>query len=384
MKDKSNVLIEPPAYFRGQKSLADYAPSIDRKGGHWKAGIIRGVSVITEGEALGHGFWVDSIFNAQVAEAINQPNKGIKSRFTHPGLSGDGLGRHLGRIMNARVEGNKVIADQHFSSSAHSTPDGNLAQYLMELAEDDPAAYGLSIVFMHDKEASEGFTEEHLDSGAFLSPDPDNIDNLPHSRLLELRAADAVDEPAANPDGLFHREQEIAQEANAVASFALGLTDSPPRVACLGIDAGRVRRFVGDFLERNDLEIGAKAMESEQLSDSSNATEEAQEQAATEAIQELSHQPELPEGQADLPAETSRNGQQFLDAFGEKGGVWFAEGKSFEMCLALQNKDLQRELEELKQLKTAPQETGEETAVEFNAESDQGTRKGFASKIKIK
>ena len=125
-------------------------------------------------------------------------------------------------------------------------------------------------------------------------------------------------------------------------------------------------------------------MESEQLSDSSNATEEAQEQAATEATQELSHQAELPGSQADSSAETSRNGQQFLDAFGEKGGVWFAEGKSFEMCLALQNKDLQKELEELKQLKTAPQETGEDAAVEFNAESDQSTRKGFASKIKIK
>ena len=369
MPNKVDVLPNPPAYLRAAKAVGGQL-QIDRQGGQYSAGIIRNVSVITEGEALGHDFWIDSQFNAQVAEAINQPNKGIKSRFTHPSLSGDGLGRHLGRITNARVEGDQVIADQHFSESAHKTPDGDLSGYLMDLAEEDPAAYGLSIVFQHDQSASEEFTLEHSADGGFLSPDPRNVNNFPHSRLGELRAADAVDEPAANPNGLFHREQEIAQEANDVAAFALGISSEAPATVCLGIDAGRVRHFVTKFLTANNLEIKPMAEEKqveEVVAEEVEAVETAE--VETEEV---------------APALSGdKTGADFLEAFGDRGGVWFAQGKSFQMCLALQNKELQEEVKALKQLRSAPAETGEESAIDFQAE-DSGKRRGFASKIKIK
>lgn len=373
---KKEVLKSPAEYLRAAKSTGS-EPQIDRKGGNYSAGVIRGVSVITRGEALGHDFWVDSEFNEQVAEHINQPNKGIKSRFTHPSLSGDGLGRHLGRITNARVEGDQVIADQHFSESSHNTPDGDLASYLMELAEEDPESYGLSIVFAHDQSASEQFTADHSEGGAFLSPDPMNIENLPHSRLAELRAVDAVDEPAANPDGLFRREQEIAEEADAIASYAFGLSNEPPAVACLGIDAGRVRGFVQRFLNNNDLNIGAK-----QMAEETNTVEEETTESTVEVVE--SQEAEQPTAEAEAaPALSAKTGQDFLDAFGDQGGVWFAQGKSFDMCLALQNKALQEEVANLKQRNSAPSETGEDDAITFQAEGSDSP-KGFASKIRIK
>lgn len=68
-------------------------------------------------------------------------------------------------------------------------------------------------------------------------------------------AADVVDSPAANPDGLFHREQGFAQEADAVARYALGLTDEKPGSTALGLDSGRVRAFVSRFLSANKLTI---------------------------------------------------------------------------------------------------------------------------------
>src|SRR5689334_16629540 len=79
-------------------------PRIDRDGGYRQAGVIYGVSVITTGEALGHDMWIDDEFNASVADAINAERYGVKSRFTHPSLSGDGLGKTVGRFMDAYVE----------------------------------------------------------------------------------------------------------------------------------------------------------------------------------------------------------------------------------------------------------------------------------------
>ena len=42
------------------------------------AGVLSGYSVITRGEALGHGMWVDGTFLSQVVEAGNASAKGLK------------------------------------------------------------------------------------------------------------------------------------------------------------------------------------------------------------------------------------------------------------------------------------------------------------------
>ncbi len=52
--------------------------------------------------------------------------------------------------------------------------------------------------------------------------------------------------------------------------------------------------------------------------------------------------PVPPEPMAPVPP-----GQRFLDAFGEKGGVWFAQGKSFEEAQDLYVKDLKSRNETL-------------------------------------
>lgn len=237
------------------------AVRIDRNGGRFEAGMIRGVSLATIGEALGHGEWLDSTFIGQVA-AIPPRNgqSGIKARFTHPTLSSDGLGRFVGRVFNRRVEGDQAVGDIHFSKSAHDTPDGNLAKYLMDLAEEDPRAFAMSIAFRPDVGAMEDFEARNKDEdGRFVSPDEDNANNFPHIRLAELVAVDFVDEPAANPGGLFHRGNEIAAEADCLAEFALGLTEEKPELCHFDLSADRVKAYVRRFLETHSLELNKMA-----------------------------------------------------------------------------------------------------------------------------
>ncbi|HEX6983879.1 MAG TPA: hypothetical protein VF170_00820, partial [Planctomycetaceae bacterium] len=147
-----------------------------------------------------------------------------------------------------------VRADLHFSQTSHKTPEGDLAAYVMDLAEEDPDLFGASIVFRSDRAAERAFEAKHGGAGSFKSPDPLNAKNLPHARLAELRATDVVDEPAANPSGLFHASG-IPADAEALLDYALGLKDARPAASSLGIDPDRLRAFTARFMDRHGLTL---------------------------------------------------------------------------------------------------------------------------------
>lgn len=237
-------------------------PKVDRTGGDNGAGLIRGVAIATEGEALGHRMWLDRSFIENVHERLKATGTtGLKVRFTHPGLSSDGMGSFLGRAKGGETRDGITYADLHFAKSAHKAPDGDLAEYVMNLAEEDPEAFGTSIVFEADYGAEEKFVSENKDKdGRFKSPDPNNSKNYPHARLSKLRAADVVDEPAANPGGLFHRGQEIADEADKLLSFSLGLSGDRPELCHLSVDPDRTAAFVARFLDSHGLELKERTM----------------------------------------------------------------------------------------------------------------------------
>lgn len=245
----SRVFRAPVA--RGIKS----SQPIEREGGVYGSGLIRGVAVLTRGEAKGHQMWVDYVLLEQVTEAINTAKEGTKSRFTHPSLSGDGLGKALGRVRDASLDGDIVRGDLHIFSTAHETPSGDLAEYVMNLADEDPEAFGLSIAFDPDIAAEDLFVAKNENKdGAYRSPDPDNKENYIHARLAELEAADVVDSPAANPNGLFHRGDQIAFDMDRIAAFVLGLDNNQPDYES-SIDMTRCRAFIARFLEARNLKI---------------------------------------------------------------------------------------------------------------------------------
>jgi hypothetical protein len=180
-------------------------------------GRIWGASIITTGPALGHGFEIDRTTVEQVTEFA----AGTRGRWTHGGLSEDGLGRHLGTWENVRMESFwlcracgiqaeqevcgecgreaaiewRSVGDFAFASSAHKIrPDGLDAPapvYLMERAQEDPSSLGISIVARfgtYEPPAREG--EERQRRFARLESKRD------------LRRGDWVADPAANPVGL--------------------------------------------------------------------------------------------------------------------------------------------------------------------------------------
>ena len=245
------------------RGLAASSKAVDEKGGDFGAGIIRGMAVITRGEALGHYLWCDRTMLAQVADAINAGERGTKARFTHPDLSGDGLGKGLGRVKDARLDNDTVRADLHFFASAHESPEGDLAGYVMRLAKEDPAAFGNSIAFDPDYLAEDKFRSQHSEADddgypRFQTPDADNKKNLPHARVADLRAVDTVDDPAANPSGLFHRGQEIALDAEKLLTWSLGLSSERPQLVSLDLDPDRAAGFISRFLARNNLTLSTK------------------------------------------------------------------------------------------------------------------------------
>lgn len=318
MPDVSEILSKPVNRLRS-KVQRGAVGSVDREGGDNGAGLISDFSVITRGEALGHEMWCDAEFLQQVHDAINAAGKaGLKARFTHPGLSADGLGKFLGNIKNAYMKGDQTFADLHFSKSAHNTPDGDLANYVMDFAEEDPDKFGSSIVFMQDRKAEELFHVEHKneDSGEFESPDPDNEKNYEHCRLSKLYGADIVDDPAANPDGLFHRGQEIPQNAELLLNYAFKIEGSDkPSQFDFGIDPDRLSAYVDRYLDNHNLKIVSKG-EPEEMA---NETES----------------PSKPEVNADeIRSQYTAELNKYVSKFGAEHGVkWLGEGKSYSEAL---------------------------------------------------
>ncbi|MFN4254550.1 MAG: hypothetical protein ACK4Q5_06050 [Saprospiraceae bacterium] len=171
---------------------------VDREGG-----IIHDVQVVRQGEARGHGVWVDAEFVRDIAAAGNAAGEpGLKSRFNHPNMCFGALGSMVGTLHNFRVENNdqQAIADLHLSPAAAVSPEGDLREYIFALAENHPEHFGLSIEFLHD-----GYLYEYDDDGNKVQWKPGADDATPpklYLRLKNLYAADLVDTPAAT-DGLF-------------------------------------------------------------------------------------------------------------------------------------------------------------------------------------
>ena len=150
-----------------------------------QTGIIRGVSLITKGPALGHGVMIDDKTLQQVKKAAEQYSGGLKVKLDHSGGAGD----IVGYIDTLRIEGEKLLGDLHLlESSVHRA-------YILEIAERIPDTFGLSIAFSGPSEKS-----------------ADKLTTL--QRCSEIYSVDLVSEPAANA-GLFARKLKQLQSVES-------------------------------------------------------------------------------------------------------------------------------------------------------------------------
>jgi hypothetical protein len=204
-------------------------------------GIIKGVTVARIGPARGHGGEIDKTFLLQLVEQANLSKAGIKARFGHPNMCSTALGTYLGRFHNYSFNGNAVTADLHLDPSSKTSPNGNLFDYVLTMAETNPDMFGASIAFESDA----------FDTAEIESEGTKKTVNL--FRLKELRATDIVDDPAAT-NGLF--------SADTLPGQATAFLDQNPELTELIFNKPEsVIEFLQSYLINSKMNLSDKIIE---------------------------------------------------------------------------------------------------------------------------
>lgn len=158
-----------------------------------QAATITGVSVITVGEAKGHGMLIDAQTLLQVKEAAETYSGGLKVKTDHY----TGFNEIVGTLKNFVIDGDQLRADLYLLKNHDATPR------ILEMAELMPDTFGLSISFSGEHEEQE--------SGVVFA------------RCSEIYSADLVDAPAANPTGLFSAKVDSGKKVMDEKQFAEAL-----------------------------------------------------------------------------------------------------------------------------------------------------------------
>lgn len=240
------------ATFGGSQLGAGRLGSVDKENE-----ILHDVQITLEGEAKGHGVWLDREFCEAVAAQGNATGDvGLKVRYGHPAMCSDAIGTELARAKNFRVvdvereiDGQKVtcagvVADVHMLEAAHSAPQGDIVKHVMEMAATDPSQFGQSIVFTYadwvvkdadgvrhsfNDEVQKPYDEWHKENPeagyltcakkadelreAWLAK---SADSKVYAVLGKLHGTDFTDSPAAT-DGIFSTGT-LAEEAELMLS----------------------------------------------------------------------------------------------------------------------------------------------------------------------
>jgi hypothetical protein len=170
-----------------------------------ESGILRGVSVITEGEAKGHGMIVDSITLEQVKACAETYVDGLRVKMDHC----TGIDAMVGVLRDFVIDGIQLRADLHLLKSHEDF------EKILEMAENMPGSFGLSISFSgecEEVEIQDMDEEPEPNSGELPSSEGGSVEIVRAARCMEIYSADLVDQPAANPTGLFQSMPENTPE----------------------------------------------------------------------------------------------------------------------------------------------------------------------------
>lgn len=274
------------ATFSGKQDGAQRLGNIDEENE-----VLHDVQITLEGEALGHGVWLDREFCEAVAEQGNATGDvGLKVRYGHPAMCSDAIGTELGRAKNFRVvdiertvdgqtvKAAGVVADVYLLKSAHAAPQGDIAKHVIETAKEDPGQFGQSIVFTYadwvvkdadgNRHSYKEEVQEPYDKWCEENPDASwneamakgnelyqdwfgkSADGKVYAVLGKLHGSDFTDTPAAT-DGIFSTGT-LAEEAETM------LAEHPQIVELLEKNP----KSVVEFLERTGLD---KKIESARL-----------------------------------------------------------------------------------------------------------------------
>jgi len=173
-------------------------------------------------------YWVDvpvvtpmSFIEKLVELSTEFHEKGQKTRFGHPAASEQTMGKQCGWIRNIRMEGDGVVGDIHLAEFAKISPAGNLHDYILKAAQEDPDSIMMSIVFTPGQYyyVENGVEVDFLDSEEHFNrvmalPESDRV---LYERVKAWHYTDFVHE-GANTNNLF-------RGANGTPIIAATVTD---------------------------------------------------------------------------------------------------------------------------------------------------------------
>ena len=134
--------------------------------------VIEGVSIISIGEAKGHGLYVDEQTLMEVKACAESYKGGVKVNLDH----GAGIKDIVGYVNNFRIVGSQLLGDLNLLQTSP------MRDYVLEISSKLPDTFGISIAF----------------SGPIRE-----VDGMDFASCTELYSADLVQTPAANATGLF-------------------------------------------------------------------------------------------------------------------------------------------------------------------------------------
>jgi len=134
--------------------------------------VIEGVSIISIGEAKGHGLYVDEQTLMEVKTCAESYKGGVKVNLDH----GAGIKDIVGFVNNFRIVGKQLLGDLNLLETSP------MRDYVLEISSKLPDTFGISIAF----------------SGPIRE-----VDGMDFASCTELYSADLVQTPAANATGLF-------------------------------------------------------------------------------------------------------------------------------------------------------------------------------------
>ena len=205
-----------------------------------ESGIIQNVLVVCKGEAKGHNLFLNDDFLEKTALLGNQAEKGIKARYGHPNMCSTALGTYIGRYKNFRKINDNVVADLHLDATAKISPNGNLYDYILQLAATNPDMFGSSIAFKCGE----------------VSTQTEAIENSPqtitrnYASIESLHAVDLVDEPAAT-NGLFAQFHQNDWAYTATLFF----NQNPSILNLLANNPYVFTEFISKYLNNNNMPI---------------------------------------------------------------------------------------------------------------------------------
>lgn len=134
--------------------------------------VIEGVSIISIGEAKGHGLYVDEQTLMEVKACAESYKGGVKVNLDH----GAGIKDIVGFVNNFRIVGSQLLGDLNLLQTSP------MRDYVLEISNKLPDTFGISIAF----------------SGPIRE-----VNGMDFASCTELYSADLVQTPAANATGLF-------------------------------------------------------------------------------------------------------------------------------------------------------------------------------------